>query len=68
MALPQESILILEDLGARFYVCGPSMSGYGVYEPDLIVGTYTLEAVITWADLLARSDIQILSRAQFDKP
>jgi len=66
--LPQESILILEDLGARFYVCSPSMFGYGVHEQDLIVGNYTLGAVVTWADLLARSDIQIFSRAQFDKP
>ena len=66
--LPQESILILEDLGARFYICGPSMSGYGVHEQDLIVGKYTLGAVVTWADLLARSDIQIFSKAQFDKP
>ena len=66
--LPQESILILEDLGARFYVCGPSMSGYGVHEQDLIIGNYTMGAVITWADLLARSDIQIFSKAQFDKP
>ena len=66
--LPQESILILEDLSARFYICGPSMSGYGVHEQDLIVGKYTLGAVVTWADLLARSDIQVLSKAQFDKP
>ncbi len=44
------------------------MSGYGVQEPDLIVGQYTPGAVVTWADLLARSDIQILSKAQFDKP
>jgi intracellular sulfur oxidation DsrE/DsrF family protein len=66
--LPQESILILQDLGARFYLCGPSMFGYGVHEQDLIVGQYTMGAVITWADLLARSDIQIFSKAQFDKP
>ncbi len=66
--LPQESILILEDLGARFYVCSPSMFGYGVHEQDLIVGNYTLGAVVTWADLLAHSDIQIFSKAQFDKP
>ncbi len=65
---PQESILFLEDLGAKFYICGPSMSGYGVHEQDLIVGTYTLGAVVTWADLLARSDIHIFSKAQFDKP
>ena len=66
--LPQESILILEDLGARFYICGPSMSGYGVHEQDLIVAKYTLGAVVTWADLLARSDIHVVSKAQFDKP
>ncbi len=65
---PQESILILEDLGARFYVCSPSMFGYGVREQDLIVGKYTLGAVVTWADLLARSDIHVFSNAQFDKP
>ena len=44
------------------------MFGYGVHEQDLIVGQYTMGAVITWADLLARSDIQIFSKAQFDKP
>ena len=66
--LPQESILILEDLGARFYVCSPSMFGYGVHEQDLIVSTYTLGAVVTWADLLAHSDIHVFSKAQFDKP
>jgi predicted peroxiredoxin/TusA-related sulfurtransferase len=66
--LPQESILILEDLGARFYVCSPSLVGYGVREQDLIVSKYTLGAVVTWADVLARSDIQIFSKAQFDKP
>ena len=41
---------------------------YRVHEPDLIVSTYTRGAVITWADLLARSDIQILSGAQFHEP
>jgi predicted peroxiredoxin len=66
--LPQESILALEDLGARFYVCSPSMFGYGVHEQDLIVSKYTLGAVVTWADLLAHSDIHVFSKAQFDKP
>ena len=66
--LPQESILILEDLGANFYVCGPSMFGYGVHEQELIVAEYTMGAVVTWADLLARSDIHIFSKAQFEKP
>lgn len=66
--LPQESIRILEDLGAHFYVCGPSMFGYGVREEELIVGHCTIGAVLTWADLLARTDIQVFSKAQFEKP
>jgi len=66
--LPQESVLILHHLGARFYLCGPSMVGYGVREQDLIISEYTLGAVITWVDLLARADIQVFSKAQFDKP
>jgi predicted peroxiredoxin len=66
--LPQEAILVLQDLGARFHICSPSMLGYGVREQDLIVTRYTLGAVVTWADLLAHSDIHILSKAQFDKP
>ena len=44
------------------------MLGCGVREQDLIVGNYTPGAVVTWADLLARSDIHVVSKAQFDKP
>ena len=66
--LPKESITILEDLGAHFYICGPSMFGYGVQEEELIVEKYTIAAVTTWADLLANTDIHIFSRAQFEKP
>ena len=66
--LPQQSIMILEDLGARFYVCGPSMAGYGVREDELIVARYTIGAVVTWIELLARTDIHVFSKAQFEKP
>lgn len=66
--LPLESVTMLEDLGAHFYVCGPSMLGYGVREEELIVTNYTIAAVVTWAQLLARTDIHVLSKAQFDKP
>jgi hypothetical protein len=44
------------------------MRGRRGSEDDLIVGKHTTGAVITWADLLAHSDIQVFSRAQFDKP
>jgi len=66
--LPQESLLILEGLGSHFYVCGPSMVGYGVRKEDLIITNCVIAASITWADLLARSDVHILSKAQFEKP
>lgn len=66
--LPQETLRILEYLGSHFYVCGPSMVGYGVREEDLIIRNCTIAATITWADLLVRSDIHIFSKAQFEKP
>jgi predicted peroxiredoxin/TusA-related sulfurtransferase len=66
--LPKESIKILEDLGAHFYICGPSMFGYKVQEEELIVEKYTIAAVTTWVDMLANTDIHIFSRAQFEKP
>jgi predicted peroxiredoxin/TusA-related sulfurtransferase len=66
--LPQEAVRILADLGARFYICGPSMSGYAVAENELVVPRYTVAAVVTWADLLAHTDIPIFSKAQFEKP
>lgn len=66
--LPAESIAMLGDLGAHFYVCGPSMFGYGVRAEDLIVKDYTLAAVVTWADLLSRTDVHVFSKAQFEKP
>jgi predicted peroxiredoxin len=66
--LPARSIEVLEDLGAHFYVCGPSMFGYGVKEDELAVRSCTIGAVVTWADLLGRSDIHVFSKAQFEKP
>jgi predicted peroxiredoxin/TusA-related sulfurtransferase len=66
--IPAETLRILEGLGAHFYICGPSMIGYKVREEDIVLSNYTVGATITWADLMARSDIHILSKAQFEKP
>jgi predicted peroxiredoxin/TusA-related sulfurtransferase len=66
--IPQRSIKILEELGAHFYICGPSMSGYSVHENELIVKEYTIAAVVTWAKLLGNTDIHIFSSAQFERP
>jgi len=66
--LPGPSVEVLDDLGAQFYIGGPSMFGYGVKEDELVVKRYTVGAVVTWAGLLGRSDIQVFSKAQFEKP
>lgn len=66
--LPKDAIEILGELGANFYICGPSMVGYGVREEELIVKNFTLGATITWVDLLDRSDISVFSKAEFEKP
>lgn len=66
--LPKEAVGILEELGAKFHVCGPSMVGYGVKEEELVVKNYTMGATITWVDLLARSNVCVFSKAVFEKP
>ncbi|MFQ5891745.1 MAG: sulfurtransferase TusA family protein [Candidatus Methanofastidiosia archaeon] len=66
--LPQETITMLDDLGAHFYICGPSMFGYKVQEEELTIEKYTIAAHLTWTDLLANTDIHIFSRAVFEKP
>jgi predicted peroxiredoxin len=66
--LPQDAIGILEELGADFYVCGPSMAAFGVREEELVVQSHTLGGTITWVDLLARSDVSVFSKAVFEKP
>ncbi|PMD59561.1 uncharacterized protein K444DRAFT_613152 [Hyaloscypha bicolor E] len=66
--LPQEAILLLEDLGAKFYVCGPSLVGYGITEEELVVKNHALGGVITWVDLLASSNVSVFSKSAFEKP
>jgi predicted peroxiredoxin/TusA-related sulfurtransferase len=66
--LPHEAITMLEELGANFYVCGPSLVGYGVREEDLVVKSHTLGGTVTLVDLLARSNVNVFSKAVFEKP
>jgi predicted peroxiredoxin len=66
--LPQDAIAMLEELGANFYVCGPSLVGYGVREEELVAKNHTLGGTITWIDLLAQSSVNVFSKAIFEKP
>ncbi|MEK6645717.1 MAG: DsrE family protein [Candidatus Firestonebacteria bacterium] len=65
--VPEETIAILEDLGANFYICGPSMPGFGVKEEELAVKKYIIAAIITTTNLLANSNIHIFSKAEFSR-
>jgi len=66
--LPGEAIQILEELGASFYACGPSMIGYEIREEELAVKNIIVAATITWVDLLSKSDVQVFTKAIFEKP
>jgi predicted peroxiredoxin/TusA-related sulfurtransferase len=66
--LPQDAMAMLEELGANFYICGPSMVGYGVREEELVVKHHTQGGTITWIDLLAGSNVNVFSKAVFEKP
>ena len=58
---------MLEELGAQFYVCGPSLERYGVGEEQLLVKSVTMASVITWVDLMASSDVNVFTKAVFDQ-
>lgn len=66
--LPRDSMLILEELGAKFWVCGASMEEYGIRGEDLVVKNVNMGGPITWVDLLAKSDVTVATRAEFEKP
>lgn len=66
--LPRDAIAMLDELGANFYVCGSSLVGYGVREEELVVKNHTLGGTVTWVDLLSRSNVNVFSKAVFEKP
>jgi predicted peroxiredoxin/TusA-related sulfurtransferase len=66
--LPGDAIEILEELGAKFYICGPSLERYRVREEELIVRDFVTGATLTWVKLLAESDVNVFSKAEFEKP
>lgn len=66
--LPREAIEVLEQLGAKFFICGPSMAGYGVREEEIVVKEFQIRASLTWVTLLVESDVNVFSKAEFEKP
>jgi len=66
--LPSEAIAMLEELGAKFYVCGPSMDANGVRQEELVVERSVVASHVTWVSMLAHSDVNVLSRARIETP
>jgi predicted peroxiredoxin len=56
---PQEKLKQLRELGARFYVCGPSMDHFGVKQSELIFGDVVLAEYITFIEAMEQADIHI---------
>ena len=46
-SLPGETIEILDQLGAKFFIYGPSMAGYGIREEEVVVKEFQIRASLT---------------------
>ncbi|CZR52673.1 uncharacterized protein PAC_02550 [Phialocephala subalpina] len=66
--LPSEGITMLKELGAKFYVCGPSMEANGVRQEELVVEHSIVGSTVTWVSLLEHSGVNVFSKAKFDTP
>jgi len=56
---PQEKLSQLRGLGARFYVCGPSMDRFGVPKDRLIFDDAVIAEYITFMEAMRKADIHI---------
>lgn len=65
--LPSAALEMLEELGAQFYVCGPSLKEHGVREEEIFVKNFTEASAMTFVDLMAQSDINVFSKAEFER-
>ncbi|PVH69433.1 hypothetical protein DL98DRAFT_522188 [Cadophora sp. DSE1049] len=63
--LPKGAIEMLEELGANFFVCGPSLETFGVQEAEISVAKYDVVSGVTLADLLSRGDVNLFSGGGF---
>ncbi|EKD12766.1 uncharacterized protein L3040_006918 [Drepanopeziza brunnea f. sp. 'multigermtubi'] len=66
--LPREAINILEELGASFFVCGPSLERFGVREEELSVKNFELGSIVMLVDMLDKADVALFSSSKFERP
>lgn len=58
-AHPHEKLRQLQDLGADFYACGPSMQHFRVSEADLAFDGVIVAEYLTFMEVISRADIQL---------
>lgn len=56
---PQDKLRQLRELGARFYVCGPSMDHFGVEKDELIFDDAIVSEYLTFMEVMDNADIHI---------
>jgi len=56
---PQDKIRQLRELGAHFYVCGPSMEHFGVKKSQLIFDDVIVAEYLTFMEIMNKADIHI---------
>lgn len=56
---PQDKIRQLKELGAYFYICGPSMDHFKVDKNELIFGDITVSEYLTFMEIMDKADIQL---------
>ena len=58
---PDESFKILEELGAKFWICGLSMRSYKVTREEVGPKEWTVAGPVTWVKLLATTNVHVFS-------
>jgi predicted peroxiredoxin/TusA-related sulfurtransferase len=56
---PQEKLGQLKELGAHFYICGPSMQHFGVKKDELIFDDIVMAEYLTFMEVMNKADVHI---------
>jgi predicted peroxiredoxin len=56
---PQDKLRQLRELGAHFYICGPSMEHFGVQKGKLIFDDVVIAEYLTFMEIMKKADIHI---------
>jgi predicted peroxiredoxin len=57
--LPHDKLKQLKNLGARFYICGPSMTHFGVKKADLMFDDMVIVEYLTFFAVMKNADINL---------